>query len=99
MSFLFIGGALFGALLGRWFKVFILIPASCVAIVLVLAAPAVVAQSAAQMVLEIVLLVTGLQFGYAAGLATGNVTALFHGFRKAFASSSQTAESRSLHVR
>ncbi len=99
MSFLFIGGALFGALLGRYFKVLILVPVSCVAIILVLAAPAVAARTAAQMILEIVLVVTGLQFGYAAGLASGNLSAVFRAFRKACFSSSQTAGSRSLHVR
>ena len=99
MGILFIGGVLFGTILGRCFKVLVLVPSCGVAIILVLAGPTVVAQSAAQLILEAVLLVTGLQFGYAAGMASSNMSAVLQAFRKAYASASHSAGSRSLHVR
>jgi hypothetical protein len=99
MGILFIGGMLFGTILGRFFKVLILVPTCGVAIVLVLTKPVLAEHSAAQSILEIILLVTGLQFGYAVGLISSNMSAVLRGFRKVFASATHSAGSRSLHVR
>ncbi len=99
MGILFIGGVLFGAILGRCFKVLVLVPTCGVAIILVLAAPVGAGQSAAQLILEMVLLVIGLQFGYAAGMVSINFSAVLRAFRKVYASSVHSAGSRSLHVR
>lgn len=99
MVVLFIGGVLFGTILGRSFKVMILVPACSVAIALVFAGPVLGERTAAQTILEAVLLVTGLQFGYAAGLASSNISAVLQAFRQVFASSTHSAGSRSLHVR
>ncbi|WP_026605693.1 hypothetical protein [Methylocapsa acidiphila] len=99
MGVLFIGGLLFGTVLGRSFKVLILIPTCGLAVALLLAAPTSSAQSPMQLFLDIVLLVTGLQFGYFVGMFSTTVASVSQAIRKSLAPSSQSAGSRSLHVR
>ena len=58
---------LFGMGLGQFFKCFVLIPASGLAIILVLANPAHIEHSLLGWFLQIVVLITSLQIGYVAG--------------------------------
>lgn len=99
MGILVIGGVLFGTVLGRYFKVFILVPACVLAIVLILAKPLPADHTFLYSLLEIVVLVTSLQFGYAIGLVSGNIPVLFSAFRKVLGHHAPTAPSRSIHVR
>jgi ABC-type transport system involved in cytochrome c biogenesis permease subunit len=72
MGVIIVGGVLFGTLLGRFFKIFILVPASALAIVLVLVSPTSAETSWWQSLLEIIVLITSLQVGYFVGLVTGS---------------------------
>ena len=99
MSILVIVGVLFGIVLGRFFKVFVLIPASIFAIVLVAAKAASVAHPFLYTLLESVVLVGSLQTGYAAGIALGEFPAMLTLCRKALGHHAPTAPSRSIHVR
>ena len=99
MGILFVAGVLFGTILGRLFKVLILVPTCGVAIVLALAKPGLVDQSLAQSVLQVVVLITSIQFGYALGAVSSNMSAVFKGFRKTYVSHARSPASRSLHVR
>jgi hypothetical protein len=82
MGVIIVGGVLFGTILGRFFKIFILVPASALAIVLVLVSPTPAESSWWQSMLEIVVLITSLQVGYFVGLLTGS--SLFEGTRGAW---------------
>jgi hypothetical protein len=99
MGILVIAGVLFGTILGRYFKVFVLIPACILAIVLVAAKPAPVDFSFFYAMLEIAVLVASLQIGYALGMASGEIPALLKFCRRALGYQASTAPSRSFHVR
>jgi hypothetical protein len=60
-------GILFGMILGQFFKCFVLIPASGLTIILVLANPAHIEHSLLGWFLQIVVLITSLQIGYLVG--------------------------------
>lgn len=76
MSVIVVGGVLFGTILGRFFKIFILVPASALAVVLVLATPTVAGNSLWDSALELFVLVTSMQLGYFLGLVSGPVSPL-----------------------
>lgn len=99
MGILVIAGVLFGTLLGRFFKVFVLVPACVLAIVLVLAKATSAEHSWAWSLLEIAVLVTSLQIGYALGMVSGEFPALMNLCRKALRHHAPTQTSRSIHVR
>ena len=67
MGILVVVSILFGMSLGQFFKCFVLIPASGLAIILVLANPAHIEHSLLGWFLQIVVLITSLQIGYVAG--------------------------------
>ena len=67
MGILVVVGILFGMILGQFFKCFVLIPASGLAIILVLANPAHIEHSLLGWFLQIVVLITSLQIGYVVG--------------------------------
>ncbi|WP_036260095.1 hypothetical protein [Methylocapsa aurea] len=99
MTILIIGGVLFGTILGRFFKVLILVPVSALAIVLVLAGPALAEHSLARALLEIFALITSLQIGYAAGVVSINIPVLSQNVRKSWtAHHTHSTASRSFHV-
>jgi len=83
MAMLLIGTALFGLLLGRFFKVFVLIPTCCFALVLAFAGPTLGYESLTYSFVEIVLIMASLQIGYFIALASRN----FSPFTKATARS------------
>ena len=72
MEILIIGGALFGAVLGRFFKVLVLVPACAFVLVAVLVGSANGEHGLLRPPLEFVVLITSLQIGYVFGLV------LFH---------------------
>ena len=70
MSLFVVGTALVvGILLGRFFKIFVLVPASALAIVLVVASPT-SENSLWYSILEIGVIVTSLQVGYVFGVSS-----------------------------
>jgi hypothetical protein len=76
MAVIIVGGVLFGTILARFFKIFILVPASALAVVLVLMSPMPAESSGWFCALEIVVLITSLQLGYFVGLVTGSSSLL-----------------------
>lgn len=99
MITLLLGVALFGLILGRFFRVYILIPTCGVAIILALTGPAFIDQTFAASGLRIIELIASLQFGYVAGLVLTQYTASFSTRRQLWTSRAHTLPSRSLHVR
>lgn len=95
MAIIIIGGALFGAVLGRFFKVFILVPTCALAVILILAKPGLADVPWTQSLLEIVVLIASLQIGYAVGLVASNTPVLLQSARKSWSPHA----SRSLHIR
>jgi hypothetical protein len=67
MYILIIGSILLGAILGRFFKVLVLIPACAVTLAMVVASSA-YEHSLLRALLEVVVLLTSLQIGYVSGL-------------------------------
>jgi hypothetical protein len=68
MTSLFIVSVLLGAVLGRFFKVWVLVPVCAVAFVIVAVSSAFYSQGLLAAILEFVFVATGLQMGYASGL-------------------------------
>lgn len=78
------GGAFFfGAVLGRFFKVLVLIPADALAIALLLVKRESAGHTLLDLVLEISLLIASLELGYVAGLISTDIclaARVFRGF-------------------
>jgi hypothetical protein len=68
VTILFFGSVLLGAVFGRFFKVWILVPACLVAFVAVFASSAYYGHGFLDMILEFAMLTACLQIGYASGL-------------------------------
>lgn len=98
MGVIIVGGVLFGTILGRYFKIFILIPASALAVVLVAASPTSADHSLWYSLLEIGVLVTSLQVGYIVGLVTGS-SSFLDSTSRAWDQRGPTPASRSFHIR
>ena len=81
MEFLITGGAFFGAVLGRFFKVLVLIPAGALAIALLLVRQEVAGHSLLDSFLGIGLLIASLELGYVTGLISTDISAAAQGFR------------------
>ncbi len=79
MEILIAGGAFFGAVLGRFFKVWVLMPA--VAIALLLVRREVAGHTLLDSFLGIVLLIASLELGYVTGLISTDISAAAQGFR------------------
>lgn len=97
MSVVIVGGVLFGTILGRFFKIFILVPASALAVTLVLASPTATDHGLLYSFLEIGALVTSLQVGYLFGLATGS-SSFLERTRRSWDQGRPTTVSRSYHI-
>lgn len=80
MTILFIGSVLLGALLGRFFKVWSLVPSGVMVFVIVFASTAFYGQGIGSALLECAVLGTGLQIGYGSGL----VFCVIPGLRRRF---------------
>jgi hypothetical protein len=84
MGILVIGGVLFGTVLGRFFRVYILVPACGSAIILALARPSLAGQGLVRTLIEIGALIAGLQFGYVIGVFSSKSSTVLTRLRKAF---------------
>ena len=68
MTILIIESFLLGAILGRFFKVWVLVPAFALSLATVAASSAYFGHSFSRELLELLVLITNLQIGYASGL-------------------------------
>ena len=75
MAILIAGGAFFGAVLGRFFKVLVLMPAATLAIALLLLKREVAGPTMLDSFLGIGLLIGSLELGYVMGLISTDITA------------------------
>jgi hypothetical protein len=90
MEILIIGGTFFGAVLGRFFKVAVLMPAGALAIALLLVKREVAGPG-------IGLLIGSLELGYVTGLISTDISAAMQDFRGFLARSRRPASSRPTH--
>ena len=98
MEALIIGGAFFGAVLGRFFKVLVLMPAATLAIALLLLKREVAGPTMLDSFLGIGLLIGSLELGYVTGLISTDISAAAQGFRGFLARSRRPASSRPTHL-
>lgn len=73
MAIVVVGAVLFGMILGQFFKLYVLIPACGLTIVLVLLFPAHAEPSLLRWLLQIYIVTISLQIGYAVGLFVRDV--------------------------
>ena len=73
MTIVLIGSVLLGAVLGRFFKVWVLIPASAFVLAAVLVRSAAVEHGLLRPLLEFAALITSLQIGYVSGLLSHSI--------------------------
>jgi hypothetical protein len=99
MEILITGGAFLGAMLGRSFKVLVLVPASAVVIALLLMKAGFAGYPLLNSIVKIALLITSLELGYVTGLISTDITAAVQGFRGFWARPRGTAPSRPAHLR
>ena len=82
MEILITGGAFLGALLGRSFKVLILVPASAVLIALLLMKAGFAENPLLNSLVKIALLIASLELGYVTGLISTDISAAVQSFRE-----------------
>ena len=99
MEFLITGGAFFGAVLGRFFKVLVLIPAGALAIALLLVRQEVAGHSLLDSFLGIGLLIASLELGYVTGLISTDISTAAQGFHGFLARSRRPASPRPTRLR
>src|SRR2546429_9710420 len=87
MEILITGGAFFGAVLGRFFKVLVLMPAGALAIALLLVKREVAGHPLLDSFLGIGLLIASLELGYVMGLISTEISAAPQGIRRFLARS------------
>jgi hypothetical protein len=98
MAILIAGGAFFGAILGRIFQVFVLIPTVVLAIALHLVRREVAGHAWLDSFLGIGLLIASLVLGYVTGLISTDISAAAQVFRGFFARCRRPASSRPTHL-
>jgi hypothetical protein len=99
MEILITGGAFLGALLGRSFKVLILVPASVVIIALLLMKAGFAGHPLLNSLVKIALLIASLELGYVTGLISTDISAAIQGFRGIWTRPRRTPSSRPAHLR
>lgn len=99
MAILITGAAFLGAVLGRFFKVSILIPAGILAIALFLATRDFAGPTLSDSFPGIALLIASLELGYLSGLVSTDITAALQGFRGLWARPRPPVASRPVHPR
>ena len=77
MTIVLIGSVLLGAVLGRFFKVWVLIPASAFVLAAVLVRSAAVEHGLLRPLLEFAALITSLQIGYVSGLLSHSIPSVW----------------------
>jgi hypothetical protein len=98
MEILIIGGAFFGAVLGRFFNVLVLMPAATLAIALLLLKREVAGPTMLDSFLGIGLLIGSLELGYVTGLISTDISAATQDFRGFLARSRRPSSSRPTHL-
>ena len=98
MEILITGGA-FGAVLGRFFKVLVLIPAGAVAIALLLVKREVAGHPLLDPFLGIGLLIASLELGYVMGLISTDISTMAQGIRRFLGRSRRRVSPRTPHRR
>ena len=94
MEILITGGAFFGAVLGRFFKVLVIMPAGALAIALLLVRREVAGHTLLDSFLGIGPLIASLELGYVTGLISTDISAAAQGIREVLARSRRPASSR-----
>ena len=97
MEILITGGAFCGAVLGRFFKVLVLLPAGALAIALLLVKREVAGPTLLDSFLGIGLLIASLELGYVMGLISTDISAAAQGIRGILARSRRPASPRTPH--
>jgi hypothetical protein len=98
MPILIVGGAFFGAILGRIFKVFVLIPAVALAIASLLVRREVAGHTLLNSFPGIGLLIASLELGYVTGLISTDISTAAQVFRGFLARCRRPASSRPTHL-
>jgi hypothetical protein len=99
MELLIAGGAFFGAVLGRFFKVLVLMPAGALAIAFLLVRREVAGPTLLDTLLGIGLLIASLELGYVTGLISTDISTAAQGFRGFLVRSRRPPSSRPTHLR
>jgi hypothetical protein len=97
LAILITGGAFFGAVLGRFFKVLVLLPAGALAVALVLVRGEVAGHTLFDSFLGIGLLFASIELGYFTGLISTDISTAAQGFR-GFLAPRRPASSRPAHL-
>ncbi len=97
MEILITGGVFFGAVLGRFFKVLVLLPAGALAIALLVVKGDVAEHTSLDCFWGIGLLFASLELGYVTGLISTDISAAAQCFRGCSARSRRPASSRPTH--
>ena len=97
MEILITGGAFLGAILGRSFRVLILVPASMIALLLMKAGFA--GYPLLNSLVKIALLTGSLELGFVTGLISTDISAAVQGFRGFWTRQRRTISSRPAHLR
>ena len=98
MTVLLIAAALLGVILGRLFKVYVLIPTCFLTLIVALEGPTFGYESLTYSFLEMVLIATSIQIGYFVGLASRNLV-IGVSRHRSVTPRPHPVSSRSLHLR
>jgi hypothetical protein len=99
MATLLIATALFGLVLGRFFKVYILIPTCVIALALALAGPTLGFHSLPYSFIGLLLILASLQIGYFIALASRNLPAIHLNRSRIWGASTHPVRQDPLHLR
>jgi hypothetical protein len=99
MEILITGGAFLGAILGRFFKVLILVPASAFVIALLLMNTGFAGHPILNTIIKIALLIASLEFGYITGLISTDISSAAQSFHDFWTRRRRTDASRPAHLR
>ncbi len=99
MAMLLIATALFGLILGQFFKVYVLIPTCAFAVVLAFAGPTLGYDLSTVSFVDITLIMASLQIGYFVALASKSFASIHLSRGRNWGAPAHPVSSRSLHLR
>ena len=99
MEILITGGAFFGVVLGRFFKVLVLMPAGALAIALLLVKREITGHPLLDSFVGIGLLIASLELGYVMGLISTDISTMAQGIRRFLGRSRRRVSPRTPHRR
>lgn len=99
MEILITGGAFLGAVLGRSFRVLVLVPVSALVIAMLLMKAGFAGHPLLNTAMKIALAVTSLELGYITGLLSTDISSAAQSFRGFWTRPRRTASSRPAHLR